>query len=65
MFSKEFLVKLVKESAVIFVVTFGTVLLGAPGLSAAAATAGLVAGARAIIGVLVKNVGEDKDSPHL
>jgi hypothetical protein len=65
MFNKEFAKKLVKESAVIFVVSFGTILLATPGLSAAAAVAGLIAGARAIVGVLVKNVGEDKESPHL
>jgi len=64
MFSKEFLGKLVKEAVVVFVVAFGTVLLAGPGLGAAAATAGLVAGVRAVVGVVIKNVGEE-DSPHL
>jgi hypothetical protein len=64
MFSKEFLGKVVKEAAVVFVVAFGTVLLAGPGLGAAAATAGLVAGVRAVVGVVIKNVGEE-DSPHL
>lgn len=64
MLSKEFLKKTVKEAAVVFVVALGTVLLAGPGLSAAAATAGLVAGVRAVVGVVIKNVGE-ADSPHL
>lgn len=64
MLSKDFLKKLGKEAAVVFVVAFGTVLLAGPGLSAAAATAGLVAGVRAVVGVVIKNVGEE-DSPHL
>lgn len=64
MLSKDFLKKLVKEAAVVFVVAFGTVLLAGPGLSAAAATAGLVAGVRAVVGVVIKDVGEE-DSPHL
>lgn len=64
MLSKDFLKKVVKEAAVVFVVAFGTVLLAGPGLSAAAATAGLVAGVRAVVGVLIKDVGEE-DSPHL
>jgi hypothetical protein len=65
MLSKDFLKKLVKEVAVVFVVAFGTVLLASPGLSGAAAIAGLVAGVRAVVGVLIKDVGEDKDTPHL
>jgi hypothetical protein len=64
MLSKEFLVKVVKEAAVVFVVAFGTVVLAGPGLSAAAAIAGIVAGVRAVVGVLIKDVGET-DSPHL
>jgi hypothetical protein len=64
MLSKEFLVKTAKEAVVVFVVALGTVLLAGPGLSAAAATAGLVAGVRAVVGVVIKNVGE-QDSPHL
>ena len=64
MFSKEFLGKLAKEAVVVLVVAFGTVLLAGPGLGAAAATAGLVAGARAVVGVIIKNVGEE-NSPHL
>lgn len=64
MLSKEFLKKTVKEAVVVFVVAAGTVLLAGPGLSAAAATAGLIAGARAVVGVIIKNVGEE-DSPHL
>lgn len=64
MLSKDFLKKVVKEAAVVFVVSFGTVLLAGPGLSAAAAIAGLVAGVRAVVGVVIKDVGEE-DSPHL
>lgn len=64
MLSKEFVVKVVKEAAVVFVVSFGTVFLAGPGLSAAAAIGGIVAGVRAIVGVLVKDIGEE-DSPHL
>jgi len=64
MFSKVFLAKSVKEALIVFVVSFGTVLLASPGLGAAAAIAGIVAGVRAIVGVLIKNVGEE-DSPHL
>lgn len=64
MLSKDFLKKTAKEAVVVFVVAFGTVLLAGPGLSAAAATAGLVAGARAVVGLIIKNVGEE-DSPHL
>jgi hypothetical protein len=64
MFSKEFLKKTSKEAVVVFVVAAGTVLLAGPGLSAAVATAAVIAGARAVVGVIIKNVGEE-DSPHL
>lgn len=64
MLSKEFLKKTAKEAVIVFVVAAGTVLLAGPGLSAAAATAGVIAGVRAVVGVLIKNVGEE-DSPHL
>jgi hypothetical protein len=65
MFSKEFLSRLAKEAFVIFLVTLGTTILAGTGLSGAAATAGLIAGARAVVGVVVRNLGEFKDTPSL
>jgi hypothetical protein len=65
MFSKEFLVASVKEAVVTFVGTAGAVFLAfGEDLSGAAIMAGAVAGVRAVIGVLVKNVGTE-DAPHL
>lgn len=64
MLRKKFISKVVKEAAIVFVVAFGTVVLAGPGLSAAAVIAGIVAGVRAVVGVIIRNVGE-KDSPHL
>jgi hypothetical protein len=65
MFSKDFVKKLGKECLVAFITTFGVVALADPTLGAAAITAGAVAGFRAVLGVVVKNVGSEKDSPHL
>lgn len=62
-----FLLKLVKESVVAFVVTAGGVFLAAPngaGLTASALSGLLVAGLRAVVGVVVKDVGE-KNTPSL
>lgn len=67
MFSKSFLVKVVKEAFVAFVVTSGGVFLVAPnnsGLTASVLAGAAVAGLRAVVGVLVKDVGE-ADAPHL
>lgn len=65
MFSKEFLVASAKEAVVTFVGTAGSVFLAfGEDLSSAALVAGCVAGVRAVIGVLVKNVGTE-DTPHL
>lgn len=65
MFSKEFLLATVKEAVVTFVGTAGSVFLAfGEDLSSAAAVAGAVAGVRAVIGIVVKNVGTP-DTPHL
>lgn len=66
MFNKAFGVRLLKESVLTFVVTFGTTFLAtSDNLSLAAATAGAVAGVRAVVGVAVRNAGEAENSPHL
>jgi hypothetical protein len=66
MFSSAFLAKLGKESLVSFVVTFGGVFLATgDGLEVAALSAGVVAAVRAVVGVVVRNVGAEQDSPHL
>lgn len=65
MFSKKFLLATVKEAVVTFVSVAGTTFLAfGSGLEKAALVAAGVAGARALIGVVVKNVGTP-DSPHL
>lgn len=65
MFSKSFLVKSLKEAVLTFVGTAGTTFLAfGSGLEKAALVAAGVAGARAVIGVIVRNVGAE-DSPHL
>lgn len=65
MFSKSFLVSVAKEAVVTFVGTAGSVFLAfGEGLEKAALVAGVVAGVRAVVGVVVKNVGTP-DSPHL
>jgi hypothetical protein len=65
MFSKDFLLKVAKESVVTFVGTAGSVFLAfGDGLEKAALVGGVVAGVRAVIGAIVKNVGTP-DTPHL
>lgn len=65
MFSKDFLVKVVKEAVLTFVGTAGSVFLAfGDGLEKAAVVGAVVAGVRAVVGVVVKNVGTP-DSPHL
>ncbi len=61
MFNKSFLVKLGKEALVAFIVTTGGVFLAAPngaGLTTSVLSGAVVAGLRAVVGVLVKDVGE-------
>lgn len=65
MFTKDFLLKVAKEAVVTFVGTAGSVFLAfGDGLEQAALVGGVVAGVRAVIGVVVKNVGTP-DTPHL
>ena len=65
MFSKSFLVQVAKEAVVTFVGTAGSVFLAfGDGLDKAAIVGAVVAGVRAVIGVVVKNVGTP-DTPHL
>lgn len=67
MFNKDFLVKVAKEALVAFVVTTGGVFLAAPndaGLTASVLAGAAVAGLRAVVGVVVKDVGE-AGTPHL
>lgn len=65
MFSKDFLVKVAKEAVLTFLGTAGTTFLAfGSGLEKAALVGGAVAGVRAVIGVVVKNVGTP-DTPHL
>lgn len=65
MFSKSFLVKTAKEAVLTFVGVAGTTFLAfGSGLEKAAVVAAAVAGVRAVIGVVVRNVGTE-DSPHL
>lgn len=54
-----------REMLVAFVVALGMAILAGTGLSAAAVLAGLVAGGRAVVGVIVRNMGEFEDTPHL
>lgn len=69
MFSKDFLFKVVKEAAVAFVVTGGGVLLASPDSFHTAVLVGAaVAGLRAVVGVIVKDVtvlGGDENTPSL
>lgn len=66
MFSKAFLLKSVKEAVVTFVSVGGTTFLAfGSGLEKAALVAAAVAGVRAVVGVVVRNVGTEQDSPHL
>lgn len=63
---KTFVVKLVKESAISFVVTFGGVFLAtSDSLSTSVIAAAAVAGLRAVVGVIVKDVGDPKNTPSL
>jgi len=65
MFSREFLLKVAKEAVLTFVGTAGSVFLAfGDGLEKAAVVGGVVAGVRAVVGVIVKNVGTP-NSPHL
>lgn len=65
MFSKDFLIKVAKEAVTTFVGTAGSVFLAfGDGLEKAALVGGVVAGVRAVIGVIVKDIGE-KNTPSL
>ncbi len=67
MFSRDFLVKVAKEAFVAFVVTTGGVFLAAPngaGLTSSVLAGAAVAGLRAVVGVVVKDVGE-KGTPSI
>jgi len=64
-FNRVFLLKLVKETVVTFAGTLAASLgLMTGDLSKASLFAAVAAAARAVVGVLVKNVGE-ANSPHL
>ena len=65
MFTKEFLSRTWREILVAFVVALGMAVLAGTGLSFAAVLAGLVAGGRAVVGIIVRNMGEFKDTPSL
>lgn len=65
MFSKEFLSRTWREMLVAFVVALGMAILAGTGLSSAAVLAGLVAGGRAVVGIVVRNMGEFQDTPTL
>jgi hypothetical protein len=69
MFSKDFLLKVVKEAVVTFVGTAGATFLAfGDGLEKAALVGACVAGVRAVIGVVVKDVtvlGGEKDTPSI
>lgn len=65
MLSKAFLLASLKESVLTFVVTAGGALTLADGGWDQAVVAGAAfAGLRAVVGVLIKNLGV-KDTPHL
>jgi NhaP-type Na+/H+ and K+/H+ antiporter len=65
MFNKEFLSRLGKEMLVVFIVTAGAALLAGTGGVGAIALAALGSGARAVVGVIVRNFGEFQNTPHL
>lgn len=63
---KKFVLKLAKESGIAFVVAGGaTLLVTSDSISKAAVVAAVVAGLRAVVGVVVKDVGEEKNTPSL
>lgn len=62
---KSFVVKLVKDVVTVFVVTSaGLLVVPGTAFGKAELIAAAVAGLKAILGVLVKDVGE-KDTPHV
>lgn len=62
----KFLLKLAKESAIAFVVSGGaTLLVTSNSFTTAALVAAAVAGGRAVVGVIVKDVGDEKNTPSL
>lgn len=65
-FNAEFGKKLAKDVVTVFVVTAGGLLAvpGTGGLGRDLVLGAVVAGVKAVLGVLVKDVGED-NSPHL
>ena len=60
-----FLKRLVEEAAYAFVGGFAVALQTSGDLSTAALTGAALAGVRGVVGVLVKNFGEDKDKPSV
>jgi hypothetical protein len=62
---KSFVVKLVKDVATVFVVTSaGLLVVPGTGFGKAELIAAAVAGLKAVLGVLVKDIGEE-NTPHL
>lgn len=62
----EFLKRSGEEALQAFVAAFATVFLAAgDGLGKAAAVAGVVAGVRAVLGVLAKPLGRNTESPSV
>jgi hypothetical protein len=65
MFTKRFWVASAKESAVAGVLAFSGVLSASGGdLTLSVLSGAGTAALRAVAGVLLRRVGEDKDSPH-
>lgn len=62
---KLFLVRLADECATTFVLTGGLVVVSTGDVSKAGLLAAGVAGARAVFGLLAKQVGKDKQKPGL
>ena len=63
--AKLFVARLVDEAAMVFVATFGVTLASGGALDKAAVLSAAVAGGRAVLGLLVKKVGADKDKPSV
>lgn len=66
MFTAKFLGKLLRESLISFVVASGgAVLVTSGSIGRDVVVGAAVAGLRAVVGVLVKDFGEEKDTPSV